>query len=107
MAPTSPLVSGGAQLHVTPGKGMPSKLRPVPGIALGKCLVWRAASGRAMPLIGTCGLGFASWSGVGRIAMGRIERSGREVSFLTEWPTVTWLEDAEEDDEDAEDAVTA
>jgi hypothetical protein len=26
--------------------------------------------------------------------MGRIERSGAEVSFLTEWPTVTWLEDA-------------
>jgi hypothetical protein len=56
-----------------------------------------------MPLIGTCGLGFASWSGVGRIAMGRIERSGREVSFLTEWPTVTWLEDAD----DAEDAIAA
>jgi hypothetical protein len=59
-----------------------------------------------MPFIGTFGLGFASWSGVGRIAMGRMERSGREVSFLTEWPTVTWLED-DEDDEDAEDAVKA
>jgi hypothetical protein len=35
-----------------------------------------------------------------------MERSGREVSFLTEWPTVTWLED-DEDDEDAEDAVKA
>jgi hypothetical protein len=49
-----------------------------------------------MPLIGTCGLGLASWSGVGRIGTGRIERSGREVSFLTEWPTVTWFEDADD-----------
>jgi hypothetical protein len=35
--------------------------------------------------------------------MGRIERSGAEVSFLTEWPTVTWLDDPE----DVEDAVAA
>jgi hypothetical protein len=35
--------------------------------------------------------------------MGRIERSGAEVSFFTEWPTVTWLEFAV----DVDDAVTA
>jgi hypothetical protein len=35
--------------------------------------------------------------------MGRIERSGAEVSFFTEWPTVTWLEDAV----DVDDAVKA
>src|SRR5260370_42226917 len=32
VAPTSPLVSGGAQLHATPGKGMPLKFRTGLGI---------------------------------------------------------------------------
>src|SRR3979490_1732928 len=32
VAPTSPFVSGGAQLHATPGNGTPSKLRSGLGI---------------------------------------------------------------------------
>src|SRR4051812_35564318 len=43
--PTSPLVSGGAQLQLTPGKSIPSKLRIGLGIEFGKCLVCRAPSG--------------------------------------------------------------
>jgi hypothetical protein len=46
-----------------------------------------------MPFSGTCGLRFASWSGVAFTGTGRIERSGGDVSFRTEWPTVTWLDD--------------
>src|SRR5207248_6521557 len=36
VAPTSPSVSGGAQLQLTPGNGMPSKLRIGAGIASGE-----------------------------------------------------------------------
>src|SRR6185503_10769786 len=55
--PTSPSVSGGAQLQATPGKRMPSKLRMVAGIALGALgdnrslifpkLLWITGSGRS------------------------------------------------------------
>ena len=43
--PTSPSVSGGAQLQFTPGKPIPSKLSVGEGMLFLKCLVCRAASG--------------------------------------------------------------
>src|SRR5438876_4849546 len=43
--PTSPFVSGGAQKQLTPGNGIPSKLRIGEGILGAKALLWRAASG--------------------------------------------------------------
>src|SRR3984893_12086586 len=67
VAPTSPLVSGGAQLHATPGKKMPLKLR----IGLGmfgatrlsntSILSWTTGSGLSLCLVGTFGFSFSCW----------------------------------------------
>jgi hypothetical protein len=40
VAPTSPSVSGGAQLHPTPGNGMPVKFRMGGGMTAGARLPW-------------------------------------------------------------------
>ena len=45
-SPTSPFVSGGAQLQLTPGYGIPLKLRIVPGIAGFGILDWTTVSRR-------------------------------------------------------------
>ena len=49
--PTSPFVSGGAQLHVTPGNGMPSKLRIGVGMFGLARLRWTLPSGRLTGLL--------------------------------------------------------
>src|SRR3954447_10513078 len=49
VAPTSPFVSGGAQLQTTPGKGMPSKLRVVAGIAGDASVDWIGAGALVEP----------------------------------------------------------
>jgi hypothetical protein len=45
VAPTSPFVSGGAQLQLTPGNGMPLKFRPALGIAGSASVVCATVSG--------------------------------------------------------------
>src|SRR6266567_1851695 len=66
VAPTSPLVSGGAQLHATPGKGMPLKLRMGIGM-LGNAKLfntsnvsWTTGSGLSLCLCGIFGFSLAS-----------------------------------------------
>src|SRR3954465_2436930 len=91
VAPTSPFVSGGAQLHATPGNGMPSKLRVVPGMFGANCDDCRAASTRSTWCETGRGFGLASISVAGVGAVARTLRSGCETSFLYECPTITDL----------------
>src|SRR5438046_7846262 len=90
--PTSPFVSGGAQLQLTPGNAMPSKFRVGGGITLGAdALLWRAASGT---LARECWWRILK-TGIDRLCEGLYgtagtSRSDRETSFLYEWPTKTW-----------------
>src|SRR5262245_61392276 len=88
--PTSPLVSGGAQLQPTPGKGIPSKFSVVPGMFGANCLVWRAASGASLCCETARGFGLASFSRPGPSGSAGITRSGSEVSLWYEWPTITF-----------------
>src|SRR5438309_8558765 len=68
VAPTSPLVSGGAQLHDTPGNGMPSKLSSAVGmlvdVELRKLNRCATSSGSSLCLFGTFGFSLASRSGL-------------------------------------------
>src|SRR4029453_7767897 len=87
VAPTSPSVSGGAQLQATPGNGMPSKLRTGDGIASGArrfCTTgstWVRTS-LGMPTGSRCRcLGLSP-------TFGGMSRNGGETSFLDECPTV-------------------
>src|SRR5437588_6843349 len=82
VAPTSPFVSGGAQLQPTPGKRMPSKFRVVPGILGAKTLVWSAPSGAFLCDRPVFGFGLASRSLEGLTGTAGIRLSGRETSFL-------------------------
>src|SRR6266478_9810700 len=62
VAPTSPFVSGGAQLHATPGKAMPSKFSMLAGI-LGAATGWAgvvASSGLSLWCLGILGFSLAS-----------------------------------------------
>ena len=87
--PTSPSVSGGAQLQATPGKPMPSKLRIGFGIEFGKRRVWRAASGVKDGLTRTMGLfGSVSSSRPGFIGSALISRRGFDLLAVA-WPTIT------------------
>jgi hypothetical protein len=81
VSPTSPLVSGGAQLQPTPGKGIPSKFSVVPGMFGANCLVWRAASGASSCSDTGRGFGLASFSRPGPSGFAGSTRSGTEVSL--------------------------
>jgi hypothetical protein len=91
VAPTSPFVSGGAQLHATPGNGMPSKLSVVPGMFGANCVDCRAASTRSTWLETGRGFGLASISPAGVGAVTGMLRRACETSFLYECPTITDL----------------
>src|SRR5215211_3524019 len=90
VAPTSPFVSGGAQLQPTPGNAMPSKSSVALGIFGAKRVLWRTVS-RAF-LWREAGFGFGLTS-VWKPRTGRATccsmRSGRDESFLYECPTIT------------------
>src|SRR5262245_32988176 len=89
VAPTSPFVSGGAQLQFTPGNEMPSKLRFVPGIFGAARLLCTTGSFRFLWSCTICGLGCAGWFGPGFAGFGVMSFSFGDLSFFTEWPTVT------------------
>src|SRR5262245_50771768 len=80
VAPTSPFVSGGAQLHATPGNGIPLKLSPGAGMFAATCCVWRAASLTFWCCETARGFGLASDSRLGTSGFALIDRSGAEVS---------------------------
>ena len=90
VAPTSPFVSGGAQLQLTPGNAIPSKFSSVPGIfgAAGlSCTTDRSGScagGRS------AGSAAPDGSGPGVTGFGVMFPSLGDVSFLTDWATITW-----------------
>jgi len=91
--PTSPFVSGGAQLQLTPGKGMPSHWRIGLGIAgmpisVLQKLLWITGSGPSWCWCGSLGLRFASCSvSVGGQING-CSRSGRDKSLCNAGITV-------------------
>src|SRR5947207_1912295 len=99
VAPTAPLGSGGAQLQPTPGNGIPLKLRMVAGtfgasrLSVETWLFWMTGSGVSWCRYGTFGFSFASCSAFKSDAFHRgILRSGGEISFLYEAPTVRPLD---------------
>ncbi len=63
--PTSPFVSGGAQLQLTPGNWMPLKFRIGLGISgVGAFVFWTTGSTLSTWLFGMYGLRGPSWNGV-------------------------------------------
>ena len=88
VAPTSPFVSGGAQLQATPGNGIPLKFRPGAGMFAANCCVCVAASRTFWCCETARGFGLASDSRAGTSGVARIERNGAEVSLWYEWPTI-------------------
>src|SRR5205814_179063 len=97
--PTAPFGSGGAQLQPTPGNGMPLKLRMGVGtfgasrLSVETRLFWMTGSGVSWCRYGTFGFSFASCSAFKSDAFHRgILRSGGEISFLYEAPTVRPLD---------------
>src|SRR6266545_5041237 len=89
--PTSPFVSGGAQLQATPGKGIPSKLRMVPGIFGPGIVLWTTGSRALLWSLNLKSDGFSAaiCSGDVRCGWVAMARTGREMSFLYDLPTVT------------------
>ena len=84
VAPTSPFVSGGAQLQLTPGKPIPSKFSCVPGIFGAASLFCTAVSVRFVCWCRIFGLGWAGLLGLGVTGFGVMSRSFGDLSFLTE-----------------------
>src|SRR5207244_5369992 len=84
VAPTSPLVSGGAQLQATPGNPMPLKFRSGLGMLTVMRLVkavklfWTTVSGLSLCLLGIFGFSLAC-SAFDNAGWGFISRSGFEV----------------------------
>src|SRR5262245_20371806 len=85
--PTSPSVSGGAQLQETPGNGTPSKLRTGDGIASGARLFWTTGSNWVRTSLGMPSGSRCRWRGW-RPTLGGISRRGGETSFFDDTPTV-------------------
>src|SRR3954471_17347166 len=88
VAPTSPFVSGGAQLQTTPGNAIPSKLRPGPGMFGFAGMRWTTVSRELCCFATGRGFGLVSASWCGRLGAACIKRSGGVRSFLYECPTV-------------------
>jgi hypothetical protein len=88
VAPTSPFVSGGAQLQATPGNGIPLKFRPGAGMFGSDGCDWTTVSRTSLCSETARGFGLASISRPGAGGLARISRSGREVSLWYEWPTI-------------------
>ena len=88
--PTSPFVSGGAQLQLTPGNGIPSKFSSVPGIFGAAGLSCTTGSVRFVCRWTIGGFGCAGWFGPGVTGFGVMFPSRGDVSFLTDWATITW-----------------
>ncbi len=89
--PTSPFVSGGAQLQLTPGNGIPSKFRPGAGMFFAGILVWTAESLRFVCWWTIGGVLIAWCDDAGVTGFGVMLRSFGEVSFFVECPTWTLL----------------
>src|SRR5207237_9608243 len=83
--PTSPLVSGGAQLHATPGNGMPSKLSSGVGTFVDrkvrKVNCCATSSGLSLCLLGIFGFSLASRSGFSSKGNCFISRKGFDLSL--------------------------
>src|SRR6266545_2630388 len=91
--PTSPFVSGGAQLQFTPGKAMPLKLRMVPGIFGLGIVLWTTGSRALLWSLNSKSEGFSAATCRGNVACDAfaMERTGCEMSFLYDLRTVTPL----------------
>src|ERR1051325_791702 len=94
VAPTSPFVSGGAQLQATPGKTIPSKLSVGAGMFGRASVRWTTVSCASRCLEGSSGFRLPSRSGLLLNGTAGIVRRAGETSFLTEWPTITFEEGA-------------
>src|SRR5580765_1549735 len=81
VAPTSPFVSGGAQLQLTPGKSIPSKLSPGLGMLGAESLLWTTGSCRAEREWPMRGLTTACLTGAAVGASGTTVLSRGETSF--------------------------
>ena len=81
VAPTSPFVSGGAQLQATPGNGIPLKLSVGAGMfgAASDCSTTGSFAFTWRP---TCGFAAASRSGIGLSGSAGVLRNVAETSFL-------------------------
>src|SRR5262245_19009375 len=88
VAPTSPVVSGGAQSHPTPGNGIPSKLRVGDGMRFANWAFWRTRSNPFWWIETGRGLVAASRSAPEKSGPAGIARTGGETSFLYERRTV-------------------
>ena len=90
VSPTSPFVSGGAQLQTTPGKSMPSKFSIGPGM-FGRGIVrWTAVSRWLTSFLPLVSFGFSDASPrlEGKILGRCMLRSGRVSMFPYECPTI-------------------
>src|SRR6185436_20582787 len=93
VVPTSPFVSGGAQLHATPGNCMPLKFAFAVGMfaavnASAAIDVWTTRSGRSLCGCTILGFSFASFLGL-KTGCCFISRTGADVSLRIDSPTVT------------------
>src|SRR5262249_20063552 len=88
VAPTSPFVSGGAQLHATPGNGIPSKLREGEGMWFANWAFWRTRSVPFLWIETGRGLVAASCSAPEKSGFAGSARIGGDTSFLKEGRTV-------------------
>ena len=83
VAPTSPSVSGGAQLQATPGKGMPAKFRIGGGMTAGARVLCTTGSGTLLTVWRKpSGSGITCWGSSWTDGTG-MSRSGGETSCLT------------------------
>src|SRR6185436_8523398 len=87
VAPTSPLVSGGAQLQATPGNPIPSKFRTGDGIASGARRSCTTVSSWLWANLGSPSGSRFRFLGL-RPTFGGMSRNGGETSFFAEDPTV-------------------
>src|SRR6266487_736279 len=87
VAPASPFVSGGAQLHATPGKGIPSKASEGTGILGEERDRWRTRSGTSLCCETGRGFRLASSATPEKSGAAGNRRIGGETSFLYECRT--------------------
>src|SRR6185369_9647408 len=91
VAPTSPFVSGGAQLQATPGNGMPLKFLSVAGMlgAVNGAAIefWTTVSLASLCECVTLGFSFASFFAL-KTGCCFISRTGCDVSLRIDSPTV-------------------
>src|SRR6185369_15618139 len=86
--PTSPFVSGGAQLQLTPGNTIPSKFRIGAGMWPRPIVRWTTGSFTFRLSPATSGFGLISCSTWSRYGIGGSVRSGAVSPCATDWPMI-------------------